>query len=69
MTFAFFEGLEEIGIAAFKGCNSLKRIAILSTVKAIGGGAFFDCKFLTTVKFCEGLEEIGKAAFRGCTPL
>ena len=55
------EGLLEIGMGAFRGCNALKTINIPSTVRVsvINAGAFHDCQQLEEVKFCEGLQEIG----------
>lgn len=38
-------------------------------IRAIGAGAFLDCKNLTSIKFPEGLEEIGRFAFGGCENL
>ena len=53
------EGLLEIGMGAFRGCNALKTINIPSTVRVINDGALHDCQQLEEVKFCEGLQEIG----------
>ena len=43
------EGLLEIGMGAFRGCNALKTINIPSTVRVINDGAFHDCQQLEEV--------------------
>lgn len=57
------EGIEEIGYGAFVNCRSMRGKVILpSTIKRIGGEAFFQSK-ISECNFPEGLEEIGDAAF------
>jgi len=63
------EGLEEIGEAAFAGCESLEQINYPSTLIKIGIGAFVGCRSLKEVELLEGLEEIGNSAFAGCKSL
>ncbi len=63
------EGLQEIGVAAFFRCTSLREIIIPHSVKAIQHVAFHRCTELTFVNLSEGLEEIGEQAFCECTSL
>jgi len=58
-----------IGNWAFQRCTSLERIAIPSTLTAIGAGVFNGCISLKEVKLCEGLQRIEMLAFRNCTSL
>jgi len=59
------DGLEVIGVAAFKGC-AFEHINIPSSVRAIEDSAFWNCSELTTAILNNGLEEIGSEAFSGC---
>ena len=49
----FEEGskLVEIGSYAFKNCDSLKSVELISTIETLGEGIFEDCDSLTDVKF------------------
>ena len=42
---------------------------INNETKVIGGGAFSDCKSLTSITIPDGVTEIGDYAFSGCTSL
>lgn len=56
----------EIVANAFKGCGSLKSVAIGKNVTKIGKSAFANCKNLKTITFKgSGIKEIGKKAFSG----
>jgi hypothetical protein len=50
------DGLEEIGVRAFKGC-ALERIDIPLAVREIDDMAFEECSNLLTVRFCDEIEE------------
>ncbi|KAL7527122.1 hypothetical protein ACHAXR_001813, partial [Thalassiosira sp. AJA248-18] len=63
------EGLLEIGENAFRGCFSLRSIAIPSTVARIPDCAFYYCTQLEEVGLCEGLLEIEANAFGYCESL
>ena len=58
------DGLEEIGMDAFKRC-ALVRIDIPPSVRAIKGGSFYKCSQLATAILNDGLEEIGDREFYG----
>ena len=65
-----FTGVEELGVAAFRNCASLRRITIPSHVRVIGDFAFDGCYELNNIIFTEGqLERIGAHAFSLCTSL
>ena len=59
------DGLEEIGVWAFRGC-ALVRIDIPPSVRAIRKGAFYNCLGLTTAILNDGLEVIGWYEFARC---
>lgn len=71
--------VKKIGIAAFKGCTSLKTVIFEdnSLLKSIEGkcndkayfGVFSDCTALTSICIPTNVESIGVTAFRGCTAL
>ncbi|KAL7540976.1 LOW QUALITY PROTEIN: hypothetical protein ACHAXR_010534, partial [Thalassiosira sp. AJA248-18] len=65
------EGLQEIGENAFRGCVSLRRIKIPSTVVRMLDYAFYNCTLLEEVELIrEGLPEIiGADVFCFCTSL
>ena len=58
--------LEQIGSYCFARCK-LCEIVIPKTVKSIGDGAFFWCRWLSSLSFEEGsrLKEVGAHAFSG----
>jgi hypothetical protein len=68
-TVTLHDGLEEIGVAAFRECTSLQRIDVPPKIKTIKKWAFCQCSSLTTVTLHDGLEEIGEEAFLECTSL
>ena len=61
-----YDGLLEIGPAAFNWCEELESIIIPDTVTQIGGYAFYGCKKLNNIKLPNGLMEIGEFAFGYC---
>ena len=58
----FSEGLEKIGVAAFKG-SSIECVNFPSSTRRIGAEAFAECKQLCRVRLNEGLEALEK---KGC---
>lgn len=62
------DGKPVVSIAyhAFYGNESIKKIVIPGTVKAIGPQAFWKCKSLESVTFNEGIEIIEEGAFVYC---
>ena len=65
----FNDGLQKIGVQAFSGRTSLKRIKLPSTVTEIGSSAFHYCSNLREVIFNVGLRKIADSAFYNCTSL
>ena len=59
------DGIRKIGVDAFWGCKSLRRISLKSAVE-ISAGAFFGCESLEYVEFSDYLEIIGHSVFAGC---
>lgn len=52
------------------GNESLNRIILPDRLKAIGGNAFYDCRYLTgSLVIPEGVTEIRRGAFNGCIGL
>ena len=62
------DGLRRVGLAAFYGCKSLRRINLNSVVE-IDEFAFNKCENLESVEFGDRLETIGEGAFYGCQSL
>ena len=61
--------VKEIGIYAFRGCNSLTSITIPDSVRKIGNSAFWGCTGLTSVTIPNSVKEIEKWVFSRCTGL
>lgn len=61
-----YDGISDIEICAFNGCDSLKEIIIPKTVKSIGTLAFSDCASLNNIFIENGVQEIGESAFSFC---
>ena len=68
LSFTFEEGsrLEEFGIAAKSGINS---ISLPPSVKRLTEGAFYSCGSLRSIELPESLEHIGDRAFYACEEL
>lgn len=66
--FSLPEGLEEIRAHTFRCCK-VRRLALPSTVKKIGFGAFSACDRLEEVILPEGLQAVGPMAFSECENL
>ena len=66
------EHLETIGESAFRGCSSLKKITLCTSIKVIGDSAFKDCTAMTlcpinsAVGSSVNATSIGKYAFYNC---
>ena len=63
------EGVENIGIDAFRNCASLTEITIPSTVEKVGAWAFNGCNELQSVVIEDGVVEIGDSVFNDLTKL
>ena len=63
------EGVTQIGVNAFSGCNGLTSITIPESVTTIGGYAFSNCSSLTSITIPEGVTIIGHFAFSNCSSL
>ena len=59
----------EIYTYAFYNCNSLKSVAIPSSVTSIGSYAFHGCSSLTEITIPASVMNIGSYAFYGCSSL
>ena len=65
----FNDGLQKIGVSAFRMCTSLSSITIPATVVEVGSNAFSCCSSLREVVINDGLQQIGRFAFYNCTSL
>ena len=63
------DGVEEIGMHAFRGCKKLRSVKFPASLRRISQGAFSNCPNLTNVSFSEGLEIVDGCAFEGCHAL
>ena len=63
------EGLQRIGIAAFRDCPLLESIILPTTVNKLGSYAFSRCTNLKELVLNQFLMEIGTKAFEQCTTL
>ncbi len=59
----------EIGVAMFRYCNTLKEVRLPNSVVTIKNNSFEKAVGLKTVIIGANTKEIQKAAFRGCTAL
>ncbi|MDR1369052.1 MAG: leucine-rich repeat protein [Dysgonamonadaceae bacterium] len=60
------DGVTNIGIHAFYGCDNLESVTIGNSVTTIGNYAFYGLKLLTSITIPEGVETIEFDAFRDC---
>lgn len=67
---AFEEGskAEELGDYAFSRCG-FTTMQLPDNLKAIGNGAFYNCRSLADIKIPSGVTGIGNSAFLGCRSL
>ena len=63
------EGLREIGIFAFFGCNNLKEVIFPKSLRNICTYSFGKCNSLKEINLPDGLEYIGIMAFYECYAL
>ncbi len=63
------EGVEIIGEAAFRECESLEYVEFPKGLRRIENKAFYKCKALKNVHFPEELEHIGNDAFYQCNSI
>lgn len=63
------EGVTEVEVRAFDGCNALENIALPRSLEKIGISAFSNCSKLTEIILPENVREIGDTAFINCTSL
>ena len=57
-------GIEEIGIGAFLGCQAVKTVTFPKTLKKIGEKAFERCSYLESVTIPEGVTYINSSFMR-----
>lgn len=63
------QGLELIGVGAFRHAVALISVGIPPSVRTIAGSAFNSCVSLVNVELSEGLQLIERHAFNGCTSI
>ena len=63
------EGIKEIGVGAFRGCENLMSVSFPSTLEFIHDNAFRGCKQLKSLNLPEGLKEIGRWSFEDCSAI
>lgn len=61
--------VRRIDAGAFRGCESLREVALPGCLRVIGEHAFEGCTELTRLNMPEGLESIGQGAFMNCISL
>lgn len=60
------EGVDYICPDAFQRIQGFTSVSLPSTLKSIGGYAFYYCTGLVSASMNEGLETIGKCVYEGC---
>ena len=60
------DGVTDITIGAFEGCENLTRVTMGNTVTSIGEKAFYSCGLLTDVTIGNSVTSIGNSAFYSC---
>ena len=63
------DGVNSIGVSAFRNCSGLTSITIPDGVTSIGNCAFSGCSSLTSVTIGNSVTSIGSSAFEGCSSL
>lgn len=63
------EGVTEISMSAFNGCEKLARVQLPSTLKAINHSAFSGCRSLSSINIPDGVVTIGGSVFDNCEAL
>ena len=63
------DGVDYMGIGAFRNCKNMISITIADTIEAIGSEAFVGCESLADVRFPSTLEKIDDYTFWLCAGL
>jgi len=63
------EGIDCIGVWAFRGCYNLDSVSLPNTLNTIKQGAFWDCISLTEVNIPQNVQSIERDAFKNCKNL
>lgn len=58
--------LQSIGEGAFRGCNRLSAISIMSGLTSIPADAFANCRNLSSIRIMDSVTEIADSAFDNC---
>jgi len=68
-TFSVPEGFAQIGLKAFKNCESLESITLPNSIVAIGREAFNGCVNLADIHLNNKINLINESAFQDCSSL
>ena len=63
------EGYVSIGDNAFRGCESLERVSLPSTLKELGKRVFLGCGKLQKIVLPDAIVDIGASCFEGCASM
>lgn len=66
--FVIPEGIEEIGVQAFYGCEQMQSVKLPPTLRSMGTHAFAECR-LKSLALPSTVQEIGSFAFSECSEL
>ena len=63
------KSVTSIGVGAFFGCSSLKKVVLTENISVIEDSTFDDCSALTDITIPEGVTCIESSAFAKCSNL
>ena len=63
------QNLETVGVSAFKGCTTLKRVEWGINIEEVPTSCFKGCPQLEQITFSEGLKKIGRESLEDCAKL
>ena len=65
----FTGDINEVGIVAFYGCNSLNAVNLTTPLSTVSDLAFYSCSSLAKIELPASVEKIGDNAFAGCNKI